>query len=181
MYKLDELKILVFTPNEFNFLINMYPDEPVYFSNYIYNYYPSIQITNIYFTNKYYVITYNQNILDKHINEFVRLQIETNLNNFNLLIDEKIISCGVIPINLLSNTNCFTNLNYSADTESICNDNYNSENENLKMEIDADSNSDSELNFDSDKCVYPSKKHMNITHISEYDVVIEDLDNMGIS
>ena len=154
MYNIGELKIIVFEPNELDFLIKIYSNNLINFFNYIKQLYHTIQPQNIYYTNKYYIITYLENIFDKKINDFVIEQIIVSPINFNLIVDAKIyLSSSFINNNLNNQTNSDVGI------------------ESVEIE-------NSTIDFDSNLCECDEDDCENI--LTEYDLVLDDLNNIKL-
>ena len=134
----------------------MYFNKPNEFiSDYVKNFYPMIKTNGVYYTNKYYVIIYNNNISDIKINEIVLGQMFTDINNFNLTI-EKIIYPNRYEINCSQNIQYINDNNFSSNIS------------------DVDS-----VDIKSDECVYGDEDLFNDI-LTEYDMILDDLENIKL-
>jgi hypothetical protein len=114
-----------------------------------------IKTNGVYYTNKYYVIIYNNNISDIKINEIVLGQMFTDINNFNLTI-EKIIYPNRYEINCSQNIQYINDNNFSSNIS------------------DVDS-----VDIKSDECVYGDEDLFNDI-LTEYDMILDDLENIKL-
>jgi hypothetical protein len=117
----------------------------------------------VYYTNKYYIIIYCNNIFDIKINEMVLEHMFTNINNFNHMIGKIIYSHR-------------HEINYSQNIQYI---NDNNSSSNLSSNLLTNTSDIDSIDIKSDECVYGDEDSFNDV-LTEYDMMLDDFVNIEL-